>query len=84
MPHIPESEHRQSHYAKTPQGAKHDADIVRLEAGHKKHLDLGPNTKPDQDSHNPNQENYEGNVTEPTNFGGKAPKGDKSTPVDEL
>ena len=83
MPHIPESEHRQSHYAKTPQGAKHDADIARLNSAHKKHLDLGANTKPDQDSYDPNQANYEGSVDGPTNFGGKRPAGDKSvSPVE--
>jgi hypothetical protein len=84
MPKIPETEHRQDHYAKTAQGARHDKDIARLEGAHKKNMDLGPNTKPDQDSYDPDQANYEGSAEGPTNFGGKAPSGDKSTPIDEL
>jgi hypothetical protein len=56
---FPNGSIRSSHYVKTPQGSKHDADIVKLERAHKAHHDLGMNTEPDQHSHNPNQENYE-------------------------
>lgn len=53
-------ETRSSHYVETEQGRKHDADISKLETGHKRNMDLGKNTVPDQDSHNPDQSNYEG------------------------
>lgn len=50
---------RQSHYVKHPQGNMHDADIKRLEAGHRANLDLGSTTEPNVQSHNPDQDNYE-------------------------
>ena len=49
---------RMSHYVKHPQGAKHDADIARLEGAHKANMDLGETTEPNVQSHNPNQDNY--------------------------
>ena len=59
MGKFPESSVRSSHYVDTPQGRKHDAGMAMLEKAHKAHHDLGMNTKPDQMSHNPDQENYE-------------------------
>jgi hypothetical protein len=50
---------RNSHYTQTPHGRIHDADIKRLEGGHKQHMDLGKTTEPDVQSHNPDQDNYE-------------------------
>jgi hypothetical protein len=52
---------RSSHYVNSPQGARHDADIARLESGHRANLDLGKTTEPDQDSHDPGQPNYDCN-----------------------
>ncbi len=54
-------ETRSSHYTPTPQGRIHDADIRRLEGAHKQHMDLGKNTEPEHQSHDPNQDNYETN-----------------------
>lgn len=50
---------RQSHYVKTAHGAKHDADIKRLESCHKANMDMGATSEPEHQSHNPNQDNYE-------------------------
>lgn len=66
---FPSGSIRMSHYVKHPQGAKHDADIKRLEGAHKQHMDMGPNSEPEHQSHNPNQDNYEhkyGPVVSPT------------------
>jgi len=66
---FPSDSIRSSHYVKHSQGSKHDSDIKRLEAGHKQHMDLGMNTEPEHQSHNPNQSNYEHNhgpVVSPT------------------
>jgi hypothetical protein len=56
---FPSESIRSSHYVKHAQGSKHDGDIKRLEGAHKHHMDLGMNTEPDVQSHNPNQSNYE-------------------------
>lgn len=60
---------RNSHYTPTPQGRAHDADIKRLESGHRANMDLGKTTEPAHQSHDPNQDNYETNhgpVVSPT------------------
>jgi hypothetical protein len=59
MGKFPESSVRSSHYVDHAQGRKHDAGIANLERAHKRHHDLGMNTEPDQQSHNPDQENFE-------------------------
>jgi hypothetical protein len=72
---FPNGSIRSSHYVKHPQGSKHDSDIKRLEGAHKQHLDLGMNTEPEHQSHNPNQDNYEHNhgpIVSPT-IGSESP-----------
>ena len=56
---FPNESIRSSHYVKHSLGSKHDGDIKRLESAHKSNMDLGMNTEPDVQSHNPNQSNYE-------------------------
>jgi len=66
---FPSGSIRSSHYIKHSQGSKHDSDIARLESAHKSNMDMGATSEPDQQSHAPNQDNYEhshGPVVSPT------------------
>lgn len=79
---FPIGSRRSDHYVDSPQGKKHDADMTRLESGHKANLDLGHTTQPDQDSHDPHQPNFE-HAENNRRTGSNSP-GEESTPVHEL